>query len=160
MLDKKSLEKISESYKTNSEAFRKEFKFSDYSLEEWAESLMFSIPNEVDFKDIVELSIQLDNLFAVCHNNLSISLGLFSMYKRNCEKVSSKAYAEIVNGGQRKTALTLENEVNNQIEDEKDQLIVSEYVCDFWKEQIKKLERHSKTLEAVFWSLKNNKDSI
>lgn len=158
MLTKDKIDSNNGIYEVNFDTFSKNFKFSGQTLEKWCKDFYFEIPDNVDFKDIVELSAKVDDLLSTAHNNYVVAYGIYEMSKRSLEKKKSAKYTELSNDGTgRRTAAALEHEINNIVEDELDRVTVAEYICEFWKEQIKSLTGRKDALEQIFWALKNQK---
>lgn len=158
MLTKDKIDINNDIYEINFNVFSNNFKFSGQILSKWCKDFNFEIPDDADFKDVMELSAKIDDLLTTAHNNYVVAHGIYVMSKRSLEKKKSAKYTELSNDGSgRRTAAALDHEINNIVEDELDRVTVAEYVCDFWKEQIKSLTGRKDALEQIFWALKNQK---
>lgn len=161
MLTKESIEKHNANFENNLLVFKEHFSFEGCSLEQWILDLYVEIPDELDFPTIQTLANKIDNLQTVAHNNYILASGLYTFTKRSVEKIQSHKYKSLsADKTERRTQANLENEVAVGSEDEIDKSIVAEFVCEFWKEQIKILEKKSKALEQSFWTLKNQTDKF
>lgn len=149
-----SYEDYSKEFASEIEELLNKFTFFSKTLKDWIEFLKIKIPNEPTFDDIITISGRIDYLSYLCHNNLILAKGILSFRAREAEKKKIETFVSIK---EKMSFNEKEYQINHAHTDMLDSVMVSEYIVEFWQEQIKLLEKKNKLLEQIFWSLKNNR---
>ena len=139
---------------------RENLKFSGKTLKEWAIELSVEFPDDITFMDIQQLSNEIDRCFSVAHNNYIVAQGVYSFLKRSLEIDTINAHIDLDNEGPgpRRTIVDKDRIVAARVKDSADKVIIAEFISEFWKEQVKLLDRRQKTLEQIHWALKTEKE--
>jgi hypothetical protein len=159
MLNKEVLEAASEVYKANFDQLKGNLKFSGKSLEDWCSYLAVSIEDDLDFQGIIDVSQEIDKAAVIAHNNLTISYGVYKALYRSVERKKAELTRELVEAAvKRKSIAQLETEVTFLMADELDRLVIAEFIVDFWREQIKLLDKRNKVCETLHWNLRSTRE--
>lgn len=162
MIDTSYLEFASKEYEENSVTLRKSLRFAGKSLEEWSIKLSIEFPDDMNFVEVQNLSVELDNCFILAYNNLIVASGVKSFLERTLDVDTTKAYISLDkdNSGGRKTIVDKERLVDAQVKDQADKVSLARFVHEFWQEQVRLLERRQKLLEQIFWTIKQQEKNI
>jgi len=159
MIDTNNLNKKSLEYDVDFKTMSEELSFNGLTLKDWAIKFLVEIPDNINQIDLIHIYKKMDNLYTVAHNNNLIAYGIFSLCKRDLDKLKTTEYVKIYNDPTKKaTAVQAENFVNYTSETLEDKYIISKFIYEFWQEQLKYLDKKSKILENINWALKNVKE--
>ena len=117
MVTDQSLEGFSQDYEISFNQVKDKLRFTGKTLEEWCIKFNFTIPENIDFLDLVELNRQIDDLTSLAHNKHAIAWNTYQLLKRGREKKGISAYKKlIVNAVRRPSANEAENLVAAECE--------------------------------------------
>lgn len=141
---------------TNSVSIDEELTFNEMSLKDWRKELYLEIPEEIDYKKLIELNTKVDELYAIVKNNYSMANNSLILAKRSLQHSEALEYIELSSAdGPRRSQASIEKLVLVKLEDKIDTVSLLECLVDFFEEQKNILDKKTKLLETIFWAIKN-----
>ena len=106
--------------------------FGSMTIKEWAEDLAIEIREDMDFRSLREKECEISRKTFVVENNLFLAKSAVRVAEASKARSYGASYSEIANqasAGRRKTAASIESEVEAKIEAASDRLIYSQILC-------------------------------